>query len=447
MKHINGYTMKFSIFILVLTIASLGTFAQGNFSPYSQLGLGDIEDNFYNRTSGLSNTGIAYRSNSFLINNNPAAFSGLNNQLFVAETGIRGSLVNYYGKPVDPSGNQSGDITFRRFVMGIKAAKHWGTSFGLVPFATQNYEFSVPYYLQGSTDEIANNYYQGHGSLNKVYWANSYEFWGDQPDKLNQPGKKHKHHISIGVDAGYVFGQLNQKNILQSPSTGASLVSTTNDVEIRNLYMNYGLQIYGRINKKLEYSVGATFSNKQDLFSEATKTVLGPDSSVLQGGTVSQQNLTMPNTVGLGAMVTLRQKYKFLADYKYQGWSDVKNTYPGKDYQLVNSEKGSVGFEISRKKIFRDYYGNGVAFETSYFQAGAYYGKSYLAINGQQIKDYGLTAGFGINSLKNLLNYAIIFQYGIKGTQNNNLVEQRYANVTFIINYSQVWNTRGRRVN
>src|ERR1700749_255899 len=168
--------MKRPILFLLLAVASTRRMAQGNFSPYSQFGIGDLEDNYYNRTAGMSNTGIAYRSNRYLINNNPASFTSLADQYFSMETGVRGSLVNYYGKPVNPQSTQAGDITFRRLALGIKPAKHWGSSIGLVPFSTQNYEFNQPYYLQGSSNEIANHYYQGHGSVNKAYWANSYEF-------------------------------------------------------------------------------------------------------------------------------------------------------------------------------------------------------------------------------------------------------------------------------
>src|SRR5882762_8195584 len=196
--------IKLSIFISALSFASIGAVAQGNFSPYSQLGIGDLEDSYYNRTSGMGNTGVAYRNNRYLILNNPAALSALSDQYFTMEMGVRGSLVNYYGTPVDLSNKQSGDITFRRLAMGMKLSKHWGSSIGLTPFSTQNYEFSVPYYIQGSTDEVANHYFQGHGSINKVYWANSYEFFGNP---------KNKHHISVGIDAGYLFGQLNQKDI------------------------------------------------------------------------------------------------------------------------------------------------------------------------------------------------------------------------------------------
>src|ERR1700761_7756867 len=133
--------MKLSILLAVLSITSLGAMAQNNFSPYSQMGIGDLEDGYYNRTTGLANTGIAYRNNRYLINNNPASFSALANQYFTMETSLRGSFVDYSGSPVTPASTQSGDITFRRLVMGIKPGKNWGSSIGLVPYSTSNYEF------------------------------------------------------------------------------------------------------------------------------------------------------------------------------------------------------------------------------------------------------------------------------------------------------------------
>jgi len=416
-----------SILILLLSVTSFRVLAQGNFSPYSQLGIGDLEDEFYNRTSGLANTGIAYRSNRFLINNNPASFSGLTDQYFTMETGLRGSFINYTGSTVDLANTQSGDITFRRLTMGIKAAKHWGTSIGLVPFSTQNYEFNVPYFLVGSSTEIANHSYQGHGSVNKAYWANSFEFF---------------HHLSIGVDAGYLFGQLNQKDVLQNFATGQSLISTTNTVNLNNLYMTYGMQLYGKLGKKWDYSLGGTFSNKTRLLASTNKVVLNSDSVALQDFESSSNYLTLPRSYGAGIALTFKQKYTWLADFKYSDWTGVSsiNTYPGKDYNLSSSYRGSVGFEISRKKV---YYNSRV--ELSYFQSGLYYGESYLQINGQQIKDMGATMGFGINSLKSPLAYSIVFQYGIKGTTSNNLIRENYANVTFMINYGSIWYTKGKR--
>ena len=418
--------MKIRSLLISLSIfTSLGAMAQGNFSPYSQMGIGDLEDGYYNRTSGMANTGQAYRNNRFLISNNPASYSGLTDQFFTLEMGIRGSLINYYGTPVDPSSKQSGDITFRRLAMGMKLAKHWGSSIGLVPFSTQNYEYDVPYYLQGSSSELANLHYSGHGSVNKVYWGNAYEFF---------------HHLSVGVEAGYLFGQLNQKSSIQNLGSGTTLASTTNTVDLNNLYMQYGLQVYGHIGKKWEYSLGGTFNSRNDLLASYNRIVLDNDSINRNSQQLSQSYLGVPNAFGAGLSITHNQKYTFVADFRHQAWDAEKNAYPGKNYTVVDANRGSIGFEISRKKSF---YNSKV--ELSYVQAGAYYGDSYLQINGKQIKDYGVTAAFGVNGLKTPLSYNVIFQYGIKGTQNNNLIEQRYFNLTFVVNYGAIWFTRGKK--
>jgi hypothetical protein len=400
--------------------------AQGNFAPYSQMGIGDLEDGYYNRTSGMANTGLAYRNNRYLISNNPASYSALSDQFFTVEMGIRGSLVNYYGTPVDVSSRQSGDITFRRLAMGMKLSKHWGSSIGLVPFSTQNYEYDVPYYLQGSTSELANLHYAGHGSVNKAYWGNSYEFF---------------HHVSVGVEAGYLFGQLNQKATIQNFGTGTTLASTTNTVDLNNLYMQYGLQVYGHVGKKWEYSLGGTFNPRNDLLASYNQVVLDNDSIQRNNPNNKPDSyLGVPNAFGVGLSITHNQKYTFVADFKHQAWAAEKNSYPGKNYTISDANRGSVGFEISKKKSF---YNSKV--ELSYFQAGAYYGETYLQVNGQQIKDYGVTASFGINGLKTPLSYNIVFQYGIKGTQTNNLVEQRYFDLTFVVNYGAIWFTRGKK--
>lgn len=426
--------IRLSILITLLTVASLGVMAQNNFLPYSQFGFGELDNGFYNRTSGMAETGIAYRSNRFLINNNPASYSALTNQYFTMELSLRGSFIDYAGQPVTAAGNESGDLTFRRLVMGIKAAKWWGTSIGLVPYSTQNYEFNVPYYVQGSNQAVANQYTTGHGSVNKAYWAHSFEFW---------------HHLSLGVEAGYIFGDLNQKTILQNSLTGASDASTTNDIFVQNLRMTYGLQLYGHLGKKLDYTLGGVYSQKAALLASPNKSVgTGTDSLTATGGgglynaQGADYYMYLPNTYGGGFSVTYKHKYTWTGDYKYSDWNGVQreNTYPGQDYNIISSERGSLGFEVSKKRAF---YNNLV--ELSYIQAGLYYGKDYLQINGRQLHDMGVTVGFGVNSLKTPLAYNVILNYGIKGTTQNDLIRENYINLTFVINYGSVWFTKGRK--
>jgi hypothetical protein len=421
--------MRQSILLALLTIVSVRMMAQNNDVPYSQFGLGDLDDGYYNRTSGLANTGIAYRSNRFLINNNPASFSGLANQYFTMEIGLRGQFISYTGNQVNVASTQSGDLTFRKLILGIKVSKHWGSSIGLLPYSTQNYEFNIPYNIPGATIQNANNYVQGHGSVNRAYWANSYEFFN---------------HLSIGVDASYIFGQLNQNSILQAAQNGAELISTTNNVNLQNMYFTYGMQLYGRLGKNLDYSLGATYSMKTALLAASTKLVLNNDSVALQNIQNQEGYMYLPEAWGFGIAVTMKQKYTWLADYRYQNWNGVANlneaVYPGQGYNIVSAERASLGFEISKKKTFYN-----TRVELSYIQTGLYYENSYLQINGEQIKNYGVTAGFGINSLKSPLAYSVTFQYGIQGTTQNDLIRENYANLIFMINFGQIWYTKGKK--
>jgi hypothetical protein len=411
------------VFFLLVSFFSLH--AQTNNSPYSILGIGDLEDNAFNRTSGMASTGIAYRSPRNLINNNPASLSGLENQFFDGEISIRGKFVAYSGNSVNPNYNSSTDITFRKFALGTKIFKHWGSSIGLTPYSSENYEFNAPVIITGTNNEVANSYSQGYGSINRAYFANGYEFF---------------HHLSVGVTVSYIFGSINEKNILQNPSLPSAYVSTNNQLSLQNVLVDYGLQYYGKINKHFDYIIGGTFSNKTDMQAESSVLILAIDSSQLLNQVTKVSTFTLPVSYGIGASITKDKKYTLLFDYKAQNWGALK--YTGFNYALQNSQRYSLGFEISHKKAAYN-----TVYEASYLHLGLYYYNTYLNVYGQPIKDMGITAGFGINSKRNPLSYAVSLQYGQKGTEVNQLIKEKYAALTIVLSYRDLWFTKGRKFN
>jgi hypothetical protein len=417
--------MRITLTIFISFVLFAKAEAQTNNSPYSIIGIGDIEDNYFNRTSGMANTGIAYRNGRSLLSNNPASFSGLENQFFTGEIGIRAKFVNYYGTPITANNNNSSDITFKRFAVGIKLTNHWGTSIGLVPFSSENYEFNAPQPVLGTSGEYANAYSQGYGGINRVYWANAYELF---------------HHLSVGINSSYLFGSLSQKTILQNPNSPSTYVSTNRNIFLSNLYFDYGLQYYGKINKKWDFTVGATFANKTDLKAENHITILNIDSVALKDETLNEGFFTLPKSYGVGFSITKNKKYTLTADYKYQDWSALK--YSGFNYSLQSSDRISVGFEVSKRKSLYN-----TSIETGFLHAGLYYGNSYLNVYGQSIKDMGATIGIGVNSKRTLFAYNVVLQYGIRGTDSHNLIQERYFNFTFVFSYRDFWYTKGVKLN
>jgi hypothetical protein len=394
--------------------------AQNNNSPYSIHAIGDLTDNIINRTSGLASTGIAYRNGRYLITNNPASLSALDNQFFAGEIGVNGKYVDYSGNAVSQTNHQSSDITFKRFSLGTKIFRHWGSAVGLEPYSEENYEYSGTRPI-GYSGDVIPSYDQGYGGLNKVYWANGYEF-------LN--------HFSVGITTSYLFGSITNKNIILGQGTSIYL-SKNNNTFYSNLYLDYGLQYYASIDKHWDFMIGATFANQQAMNTTTNINVLNLDSNVLRS-TYSVGTYNIPTSYGLGISITKDKKYTLLADYKFQNWASLRNT--SGDFFYENSQRASIGFEISNKKVAYN-----TLYETSFFQAGFYYNRTYLIVNGTPINDIGGSIGMGVNTKRTPMSFIVVLQYGIKGTTTNNLLRENYANLSFIFSMRDFWYTHGRK--
>ena len=164
--------LKFAAVLALLSCGSAAT-AQNVTSPYSIIGIGDLEQSYFNRTSGMANTGIAYSNNNFVTINNPASLTSLTNQLFNVELAGRGKFVQFTGSGITP-GLTAKDFSVEKLSLGIRINKWWGASAGLMPFSTSNYSFSG---LQGwsGTNLVLPVDYNGSGGVNRYYLANGFK--------------------------------------------------------------------------------------------------------------------------------------------------------------------------------------------------------------------------------------------------------------------------------
>lgn len=402
----------------MLLLATHKGFSQNTSSPYSILGIGDIEDSYFNRTTGMANTGIAYRNRNSLTHNNPASTSGLQDQFFNIEASGRGKFVSYYANNLNSTANQTRDFSVTRLNLGIKVNKWWGSSVGIVPFSTANYSFAGKKNIQGTNIFTAADY-EGTGGVSQVYWDNGFSI-----------GK----HFSVGITTAYLFGSLTQKETLSGTST-TDPITTTKSIFLRNIYLNYGAQYYTKLSKKWDLSLGATYSNKRDLAAEYT-TDVSTGSTSIHNEVTKNDYFKLPDAVGFGIALVKDKKVTFVGDYRYQNWSVLQ--YKGSGYSLQNSNRASIGIEFSKQQVIYP-----VSIEKVFYQAGLFYSDSYLKINGQQLKDMGLSLGVGFNSKRSTMSYMVGFEYGIRGTQENNLIQERYGKLTFTLSYKDLWYTKG----
>ena len=390
--------------------------AQNSSSPYSVLGIGDLENSSFNRYTGMANAGVALRDPKNINNSNAASLTGLNEHFYTFEISTRYKQAIFDGAGVTAPDNKSADFAVRRINLAMKVSKKWGSSIGLQPFSTANYSYSALKNIQGTIKNVAASY-EGDGGVNQFYWANGYQL---------------TKNTSIGVTSSFLFGSLQQtENLISSDNTTASL-TTKQNIYLRNYYFNFALQTGFRINSKWQTRYGITYSPKTDLYAEYTTDVTSSDGVSIKNEVTKNDYFTLPGNLNLGIAFIKNAQNTYTINAQSQNWGNLN--YKGANYQLVNSNKLSIGFQHSSTES--NYYKQ--VYERSYFQLGAYAGQSYLKVKNVPITDFGGSIGFGINSRTSPIGLLMALEGGRRGTSNKNILSENYLNLNFTFSYVDV---------
>ncbi len=412
---------RIGLSILIFFAATLAVTAQNNPSPYSILGIGDIETSYFDRSAGMANTGLSSSSNRFFYHANPASYSNLDNHFFTAEITARYKYSTYSGNSLtSTSNNTASDLQFKKMAIAIRARKHWVVSAGLLPFSTSNYSFTSPKAILG-TPYSTSAYYQGSGGLSQVFIGNSFAI---------------TKNLSVGIHSAFLFGHMQQIEIV-NPGLIDSALTTAKNIYYNNPYFKFGLQYKKKVASNVQLGFGATGSLQTKLRSNTAVLVQEGTASISINDNYSNDYYRLPYMYSAGLSAIINDKYTFAADYNYQGWNYLN--YTGVGYRLTNSNRYSVGFEYSKKLRYRD-----LSFEKYFMQAGLFYNNSYLILSTQQINGYGGTIGGGFNSLKGLSLMGTL-EVGQKGTIANGLIKENYVQFTIGISYRDFWYTKIKR--
>jgi hypothetical protein len=415
--------MRIKLFFLIGLIGSaVAGHAQNNTSPYSIIGIGDLEKSSFDRTTGMGYAGIALSSNRYLYQSNPASYSSLDQHFFYFETSMRFKAVSYSGSPINSTGNdQSTDLQVKKIALALKIKPRWAVSFGLLPFSTVNYSFYGQKSIQG-TNVTTDAYYQGSGSTNLAYIANSFTI---------------SKNLSVGLQTSYLFGQIDETESLSSQYTDSAVVTDKN-LFVGNPYVKLGFQYKAQLNNKWKIALGGTASTKTKLRANYSLVAKSGNTVLVDNQYFQSNYFTLPVTYTSGIAATFKDKYTFAVDYNYQGWQDLH--YNGIGYNLVNSQRISVGGEYSKKFSYLNQ-----LYEKYYLQAGLFYNNSYLRISGQQLQDYGLTLGIGgelSGTQFSGFGMQAALEVGQRGTTANSLIKESYTQFNVTLSYRDFWFSR-----
>ncbi|MDE6771748.1 MAG: hypothetical protein K2J49_04015, partial [Muribaculaceae bacterium] len=270
---------------------------------------------------------------------------------------------------------------------------------------------------------------QGSGGINQAYLGLAGKYAG----------------FSVGVNVAYSFGNIINDYFANPATSGQSLVEHV--MQIRDWDIVIGAQYTARLAKTEKMSVGVTFSPKKSLHGNTWVTtqettlesVADTVASMKMGG-----NYETPMSLGAGISYTHERTSRWMveADVTYQEWSKVKYSpmyeiskpenmvFQGMDFK--NRVRYAVGGEFVPKV-------RGNYFQRMAYRLGAYYNNDYLNIQGNRLKEYGVTAGFGFNTPegKTMINLGLEWKHR-KATPQT-LISENYLNVTLGINVNELW--------
>ena len=405
------------IIISACLLLSLFSYSQdGTSSPYSYYGIGDIR--FKGSVENRSMAGLSVAPDSIHINlENPAAYANLKLTTFTIGGGRSSTKLE-----TSTQNASTQRITLDYLALGLPLGK-FGAGFGLIPYS------SVGYKIQSiSTDATKNNKrFDGKGGINKVYLGLGYKILPN---------------LSVGADAQYNFGKIENSNLEFIPlvEIGSREMNTA---YLSGVNFNIGMMYQSKINKKLTFFSSMNYSPESNLRSNNTRNIAtvnfnsNYDVQTLDEleNIVSAQNLKLPAKIAIGTGIGETGKWLLGAEVTLKNKGNLVNSYNSFDnVTYEQSKKYSLGgFFVPNSKSFTSYV------QRIVYRGGLKYEKTGLIINSQSINDLGFTLGLGLPITGSFSNVNIGFELGKRGTRLANLVQENYANLNVSFSLNDKW--------
>ena len=423
-----------SLILISMLVALTGYSQSGSNSPFSSYGLGEIGGLDHGAFIGIGNSTITLNDSTTLNFYNPASYNSLAKHQPLFSIGVSSKFSNYSENGIESTGNVT---SIQHFAMAFPFAKRFGLAFGLKPFSSRGYEFSSKIKVN---DDSLNYVYSGSGGLNEV-------FAGLSVKALDYKGAK----ISIGANFGYLFGQLTNTRKSGLMTSGSSIYAggvSTKLIQAKAFHYNIGFNYSQKLSEKHTLSVSAVIDPFQKIKAEYEDVLFYSTNihdpriydTLAVNDTLAGNISTIPTiTYGLsyefnfkgrkGQTNELNSQLGFHASYRMAEWSKYENTFdPTFTNTFLNSTKLTFGIQYLPET---DYIRNKAMTKFHHrirYRAGVYQINMPYVTNGEQVKDFGTTFGFGIPIIiqNSLSSVNLGFSIGNRGTSDSNALKERY---------------------
>ncbi len=442
-----------SIFLIIFSVfLSFGIFGQKfTTSPFSSIGIGEFGSMEHPSFCGIGGAFTAAIDSINVNFYNPSSYSFLAQGQPLFSTGVSTRLSTY---SENGSSYKTGLSGVNHFVFGIPFARIFGIAFGVKPFARTGYSISDREAV-GASDTM-NYSYNGTGSFNEA-------FTGFSIKVLNLNSKKISNKLALGTNFGYVFGNnLNQK--LSNLSTLNSGGIEETNLQVKSIYLDFGLNYQLTFNKTSRFIAGATYTPNQNLATtknlglyyalEVTdsRSIIDTITSINEKGSISMPSMMSfgfsyifrPNVDSTFNKVKIFQMTVF-GSYTETNWSEYKTNFESDEQlTLLKSTKYSAGIEFIPHYNYFDRSKNIGYLSRIRYKVGAQYATLPLERLGKQLVDKSVNLGFSfpIVSQRSVSSLNLSFSAGNRGNGEANSLNERFYGINFGISIAPGLNDR-----
>lgn len=422
--------------VLVLVLFCMQNFAQKtNSSPYSALGIG--EENPERTVEELSMGGVGVSgSDIYNLNfNNPASFAALKLTTYA----VAGQNTAY--KFEDQSTTQKSSNAFLSYIaVGIPVGPKGGFAFGLHPKTSVGYSIEESMF-DGGENLIEKAIYTGDGGVNRVFLGGGYEITKG---------------LSIGIEAEYLFGdventivhkkadvQFGTKYEAKSDLEGLAFeIGAIYKKELKkNLFLNFGAKIELESDLDIKGDEYLYSADIRELFEIPRDTLVDNE---LDGAYVT------PLKTSLGVSMGKNNKWSAGIDYSFRSAIKLPENLEDFNSNLAYESANNIsvgGYYIPRYNSISSYWDRVVyRWGFNLGNTGMLFDGTGNGTNFTTIDKVGTSFGVGLPVGAQTSRLNLGFEFGRRGTTDNNLVKEKYFNFRVGLTFGNKW-FKPRKIN
>jgi opacity protein-like surface antigen len=391
-------------------------------TPYARFGLGDLNTTGFASQRGMADVSLATYDVTMLNINNPASLANL--KLTTYELGFQSNYSQLYSST---EALQKQSTNFAYGFIGFKLGRRWSSSIGIMPYSSSNYSLTS---VNTSGALPYTSTFNGKGGLNQFIWTNGFT--------INKS-------LQVGIRVNSIFGSIQQEQYLAFPdSFNAQQTYIVDQLSLNQLIFAPGILYKQKLKEgktlnfgaiaELPVNISATRSQlgARILGISSTGVPIAPDTVV---NVSVDGDVKLPIKYGFGISYQVESKLTVGVDIRYQDWNSFRS--------FGYSDSLKAGMQLSAGLQWLpdiNVVGRGWKyFKLVRYRLGAKYNETYLQLRNQPINEWAVTCGFSFPLRKSLSLIHFSFEYGSRGTTQNQLIKEDIYRFTLGFSLSDLW--------